>query len=108
MKTKHKNIDFRYTNAGDSGIDIKGYIGNDLSLIAEVKTNIISITSLRGPQKNQIEKDLKRLSNEHPKLQKYLIVLSEKTKTAIERQLKTNLVYPNIQILNPVKDFIKE
>ena len=93
---------FKYFNAGASGIDIKAYDEqNNLKLIAEVKTTLTSQTgSLRGPQKKAIERDLQRLSNENGQMERFFIVLSGNTKSAIERQLESDRRFPNIKISN--------
>jgi len=101
FKLKFSKLDFKYLNAGASGIDIQGYDKKHKKrfLVAEVKTNILSTSSLRGPQKKAIEKDLKRLAQIDSKF-RFLVVLSDKTKEAIKKQLNTEKNYPEIDIIN--------
>jgi hypothetical protein len=72
-----------------------------LRLIAEVKaTHTTDKIKLRGPQKNQIQKDLQRLTNESGDLDRYLVVISKQTKDAVEKQLKTIIRFPNVRVID--------
>lgn len=100
MRELHPNITCQYHGAGAGGIDIQGF-GKDgnRKLIAEVKTTHTSPTvGLRGPQKKAIERDLKRLSVESGDLKRYLIVVSDHTKNAIEKRIKFE-EYPLVSVI---------
>ena len=86
------------------GIDIVG-IAKDGSkkLIAEVKTTHMSATvGLRGPQKNAIERDLERLTKVRGNLRRYLIVISEHTKKAIEKQIRAREKFPLVTVIDAI------
>ena len=100
----HPELDLRYGGAGVGGIDIQGF-GPDGTrrLIAEVKSTHTSETvALRGPQKAAIERDLQRLAEEPGDLIRYLIVISEQTKNAIERQIRPHERFPGIEVLDAI------
>ncbi len=104
LRTLHPGIDFRYAGAGAGGIDIRGF-GPDGSLrvVAEVKTTHTSeAIPLRGPQKQAIERDLQRLADEPGAAVRYLVVISEQTKRAIDRQIKPQERFPGVTILDAV------
>ena len=89
LRGLHPEINCQYRGAGAGGIDILGFAADGArKLIAEVKTTHTSDTvGLRGPQKNAIERDLKRLSDEPGDVTRYLIVISAQTKNAVESRL---------------------
>ena len=86
----HPGITLRYGGAGAGGIDILGFAANGTKkVIAEVKTTHTSdAVGLRGPQKRAIERDLQRLTDEAGEIKRYLIVISEQTKNAVDKQIK--------------------
>lgn len=106
LKAIYSTFTFNYVNAGAAGIDIKAYdVQDTLKLIAEVKTTLTSRTgSLRSPQKRTIKHDLERLSTVNGQLERYFIVLSRRTKEAIERQLDSTNRFPTVKILNVLND----
>ncbi len=106
LKPTFPMLTFHYANAGAAGIDIRGLDRNEnLKLIAEVKTTLTSQAgSLRGPQKRAIERDLQRLSEVDGQLERYFVVLSRRTKEAIERQLDSTNRFPSVRILNALDD----
>jgi hypothetical protein len=57
---------------------------------------------LRGPQKNAIERDLKRLSDEAGDFTRYLIVISAQTKNAVEKQIRPGEKYPNVTVIDAI------
>lgn len=105
LKCIHPEIDLRYGGAGAGGIDIQGYSKDGKRrLIAEVKATHTSDTMpLRGPQKLAIERDLERLAAETgDDLIRYLIVISEQTKRAVERQIRPGDRFPGITVLDAI------
>ena len=104
LRVLHPDVSCEYHGAGAGGIDIVG-IGKDGSkkLIAEVKTTHTSATvGLRGPQKNAIERDLDRLTKVEGDLKRYLIVISEYTKKAIEKQIKPHEKFPLVEVIDAI------
>lgn len=104
LRVLHPEIVFKYGGAGAGGIDIVGF-GPDgtRSVIAEVKTTHTSdAVGLRGPQNNAIEKDLKRLAAEPGTLTRYLIVISEQTKRAVDKQIKPQTRYPSVTVIDAI------
>lgn len=95
----HPEINCEYRGAGAGDIDILGFAADGTKkLIAEVKTTHTSDTvGLRGPQKNAIERDLKRLSDEPGDFTLYLIVISAQTKNAVEKQIRPGEKYRTSQ-----------
>lgn len=104
FRAMHPELEFRYEGAGVGGIDIRGVARDgSLRLVAEVKsTHTSEKVKLRGPQKRYIEADLKRLVAEPGELLRYLVVVSESTKAAIEQQIKAADTYPSVEIINVV------
>lgn len=102
LRALHPELRLDYAGAGAAGIDIRGYASDDsLRLIAEVKaTHTTETVKLRGPQKAYIQKDLQRLSDEPGDLIRYLVVISQQTKDAVEKQLKTAFCFPNIRVID--------
>lgn len=104
LRVLHPDIACEYHGAGAGGIDIVG-IGKDGSkkLIAEVKTTHTSATvGLRGPQKNAIARDLERLTKVPGDIKRYLIVISEHTKNAIEKQIKPHENFPLVKVIDAI------
>lgn len=102
LRSMHPNLRFEYGGAGAGGIDIRGYAPNkSLKLVAEVKSTYTSDkVKIRGPQKDGIRKDLQRLSAVPKRVKRYLIVISEQTKNAVETQLNTKADYPSIKVID--------
>jgi hypothetical protein len=102
LRPLHPKLHLDYAGAGIAGIDIRGYASDgSLRLIAEVKaTHTTDTVKLRGPQKTQIQKDLQRLADERGDLIRYLVVISQQTKNAVEKQLKTAIRFPNIRVID--------
>lgn len=100
----HPKIKFEYRGAGAGGIDIEGFARDRTKkIIAEVKTTHTSDTvGLRGPQKNAIERDLKRLSDEPGDFTRYLIVISAQTKNNVEKQIRPGVKYPNVTVIDAI------
>lgn len=100
----HPEINCEYRGAGAGGIDILGFAADGTKkLIAEVKTTHTSDrVGLRGPQKNAIERDLKRLSDEPGDFTRYLIVISAQTKNAVEKQIRPGEKYPNVTVIDAI------
>jgi hypothetical protein len=100
----HPEITFEYRGAGAGAIDILGFAkdGNK-KIVAEVKTTHTSETvGLRGPQKRAIESDLKRLSDEPGDVKRYLIVISEQTKNAVEKQIRPGENFPHVTVIDAI------
>jgi hypothetical protein len=97
-------ITFEYRGAGAGGIDILGFAADGTKrVIAEVKTTHTSDTvGLRGPQKRAIERDLQRLTDEPGEFKRYLIVISEQTKNAVEKQIKPRQKYPHVTVIDAI------
>ncbi len=106
FKQKHPDLTFTYTNAGASGIDIRGRDGEgQLKVVAEVKTTLPDDNGrIRGPQTNNIKKDLERLRDQHGVDARYLVVLSSSTKAAVQRQLQTQTDFPMVDIFNALDE----
>lgn len=105
LRVLHPDITCEYHGAGAGGIDIIGLGKEDGSkkLIAEVKTTHTSATvGLRGPQKNAIERDLERLTKVPGELKRYLIVISEHTKNAIEKQIRPREKFPLVTVIDAI------
>lgn len=100
----HPETRFEYRGAGAGGIDILGFAADGTKqIIAEVKTTHTSETvGLRGPQKLAIERDLERLTNEPGVFKRYLIVISEQTKNAIEKQIRPGEKFPNVTVIDAI------
>lgn len=103
---KHAGINFTYKNAGASGIDIRGVDNNQrLRIVAEVKTTLPDANGrIRGPQTNNIKKDLERLRDQEGVDARYLVLLSSSTKMAVQRQLKTQIDFPMVEIFNALEE----
>ncbi len=106
FKSRFPALEFKPVNASVAGIDIEGFDKKSKKkiLVGEIKTTLLFTSSLRGPQKRAIEKDLERLMAEKDAKYKFLIVLSLKTQQAIERQLRTKEKCPDIEIVNALDD----
>jgi hypothetical protein len=104
LQKVHPKIKFEYRGAGAGGIDIEGFAKDRTKkIIAEVKTTHTSDTvGLRGPQKNAIERDLKRLSDAPGDFTRYLIVISAQTKNAVEKQIRPGEKYPNVTVIDAI------
>ncbi len=104
LRTFHPELDLRYGGAGVGGIDIQGFASDGTRrLIAEVKATHTSETvALRGPQKRAIERDLQRLADEPGDFIRYLIVISEQTKNAIDRQIRPQERFPGIKVIDAI------
>lgn len=104
MRGLHPEINCEYHGAGAGGIDILGFAADGTKkLIAEVKTTHTSdMVGLRGPQKNAIERDLKRLSEEPGDFTRHLIVISAQTKNAVEKQLRPEEKYPTVTVIDAI------
>ena|SRR5438270_11370543 len=110
FKIAHPKLTCVYTNAGAAGIDI---LGKDRSgvvrLAAEVKTTLPDRHGrMMGPQKAHIKKDLDRLDNYEGEVLRYLVVISSSTKHAIQKQLKTDATYANVNIINAFEEELVE
>jgi hypothetical protein len=101
FKTRHPELTCVYTNAGHSGIDIKGWTKDrKIGLVAEVKTTLPNAEGdLMGPQLKQIKKDLDRLKKWNSDL-RYLVLLAASTESAVRSQLKIASNYKGIEIIN--------
>lgn len=97
----HPEITFK---AGAGGIDILGFTADGTKkLIAEVKTTHTSETvGLRAPQKRAIERDLQRLTDEPGDFKRYLIVISEQTKNAVEKQIRPRERFPDVTVIDAI------
>ncbi|MDQ3743453.1 MAG: hypothetical protein M3444_03635 [Acidobacteriota bacterium] len=95
---------FDYRGAGAGGIDIIGLAPDDTKkVVAEVKTTHTSETvGLRGPQKRAIERDLQRLTDEPGDVKRYLVVISEQTKNAVEKQIKPGERFPLVTVIDAI------
>jgi len=104
LKGLHPEIKFEYGGAGAGGIDILGFAPDGTKkVIAEVKTTHTSETvGLRGPQKRAIERDLQRLTDEPGDVKRYLIVISEQTKNAVEKQIKPSERFPLVTVIDAI------
>jgi hypothetical protein len=104
LRGLHPDITFEYHGAGAGGIDILGFaIDRTKKIIAEVKTTQKSETvGLRGPQKRAIEHDLKRLTDEPGDVKRYLIVISEQTKNAVQKQIKPAERFPHVTVIDAI------
>ncbi len=103
LRARHPEITFRYGGAGAGGIDILGFASDGTKkLIAEVKTTHTSDTGLRSPQKRAIERDFQRLTNEPGELKRYLVVISEQTKNAVEKQIKPSERFPLVTVIDAI------
>jgi hypothetical protein len=102
LRPLHAKLRFEYAGAGVAGIDIRGYsLTDELRLIAEVKaTHTTDTVKLRGPQKTQIKKDLQRLTDEPGDVIRYLVVISQQTKNAVESQLNTAVSFPKVSVID--------
>lgn len=104
LKKIHPDLDFAYGGAGIGGLDISGVSADGTrKLVAEVKTTHTSETvGLRGPQKKAIEKDFKRLTDEPGDIYRYLVVISEQTKCAVEKQIRPHERFPLVTIIDAI------
>ena len=104
LQAFHPELRFQYDGAGVGGIDIQGFAADDTRrLVAEVKATHTSETvGLRGPQKRAIERDLERLAADPGDLIRYLIVISEQTKNAVERQIRPEKRFPGIKVIDAI------
>ncbi|MGI9105713.1 MAG: hypothetical protein ACR2G4_05640 [Pyrinomonadaceae bacterium] len=104
LREFHPEITFKYGGAGAGGIDILGFAADSTKkLIAEVKTTHTSETvGLRGPQKRAIERDLQRLTDEPGDFKRYLIVISEQTKSAVEKQIRPSERFPHVTVIDAI------
>jgi hypothetical protein len=104
LRGRHPDITFQYGGAGAGGIDILGFASDGTKkLIAEVKTTHTSDTvGLRGPQKRAIERDFQRLTDEPGEFKRYLVVISEQTKNAVEKQIKPNERFPLVTVIDAI------
>ncbi len=98
LQPKHKGVEFRYSNAGASGIDITGRKGGKVVVVAEVKTNVPRTTRLQDPQIKGILKDLERLVARNV-ASRYLVLLTPEAKTAVQKQLRPGKLYPSVEII---------
>lgn len=86
------------------GIDILGFAADGTKMLnAEVKTTHTSETvGLRAPQKRAIERDLQRLTDEPGDIKRYLIVISEQTKNAVEKQIRPRERFPQVTVIDAI------
>ena|SRR3990167_6881730 len=110
FKQKHLDLTFTYTNAGAPGIDIRGIDGKgQLKVVAEVKTTLPDANGrIRGPQTNNIKKDLERLRDQDGVDTRYLVLLSSSTKAAVQQQLQTQTDFPMIEIFNALDESLSD
>lgn len=102
LRARHPTLDFRYQGAGARGIDIQGFdTQGNLKLIAEAKTtHPTDNITLRVQQVRNIERDIQRLADTPGDVERYFVVLSQQTKSAVERQLTTATRFPTVQIID--------
>jgi len=104
LKVIHPELKFEYGGAGICGLDISGIATDGTrKLVAEVKTTHTSETvGLRGPQKLAIERDFQRLTDEPGDIKRYLVVISEQTKYAVEKQIKPHERFPLVTVIDAI------
>ena len=104
LRGLHPEITFKYGGAGAGGIDIVGYATDgSKAVVAEVKTTHTSETvGLRGPQKLAIERDLTRLADVPGNVTRYLIVNSEQTKPAVDKQRQPQTRFPSVTVIDAI------
>ncbi len=109
LRGLHPGVTFKYGGAGVGGIDIVG-LGPDGShvVVAEVKTTHTSdIVPLRGPQKRAIERDLQRLADVPGDVTRYMVVISQQTKDAVDQQIRPSERFPSVAIIDAI-GFVNE
>jgi hypothetical protein len=110
FREKYPQWEFTYTNAGAAGIDIRGHdTGAQTKLVAEVKTTLPDTNGrIRGPQINNIRKDLERLRDYDGDVVRYLVLLSPITTEAVQHQLNTDRDFPAVRLFNALDDDLRE
>jgi len=97
LQKDHPSADFRYLGAGASGIDIQGYIHDNVEVACEVSTH----DKYQGNRRSNIREDFERLEK-HPAKHKYLAVVYEE----VERSLKSNQAlrsqYLSVQVIRVI------
>jgi hypothetical protein len=107
---KYPEWDFTYTNAGASGIDVKGSDGSaTIKLIAEVKATLPDAKGrIRGPQSQNLLKDLRRLRDYPGDVVRYLVLISPLTVEAVRHQLESDREFPTVTLFNALDDDLRD
>ncbi|MBK9214641.1 MAG: hypothetical protein IPM59_03440 [Chloracidobacterium sp.] len=108
LRGRHPGVTFEYGGAGVGGIDIIGRRDDNPVVVAEVKTtDTLGIAKLRGPQKLAIERDLQRLMDAPGNVARYMIVISEQAKQAVEQLIQRQERFSSVEVIDAI-GFVNE